>query len=360
MNDPSLTDWEALSPLDTAEPHQEWRRPRWFLLLIGLALGLTAGLAYTWGLNPVQFYNTDPVDLRPEHKETWILLVAAAYRQDGDLDRALGRLSGLDDPQLGQTVAGLTESYIQAGKSATRIRALTALADALGARTDDMLIYLATDTPTLPPPEALTPSATPSPIPTDTPTAVPATATVTSRPTRTATPTRTPTASPTPRPTLTRRPTPTLPPPFVLEERQRICEDGRDTPGIEIFVQTQEGAGIPGSEIWVTWSGGVDRFFTGLKPEIGLGYADFDMMPNETYAIAVGDPQLTVVSGLSAQPCSPGDDDSPLASWRVIIVATDSALTPTAAATATPATPTTPPVPTATSTSPPIQTQVAP
>jgi hypothetical protein len=343
MTDLSPTSLEPDYDLDW--PADEPRRPRWLFLFVGLALGLALGLGYTWGLNPVQFYNTDPVDLHPQYKETWILLVAAAYRQDGDLDRASARLRGLDDAQIGQTVAALTERYILDGKPATRIRALAALADALGARSPNMLIYLATPEPTLffsPTPEPPTATAVPTLTATSTPVA---STTPTPRFTPTATPSATPT--PTPRPTLTRRPAPTLPPPYYLGERERICEAGRGTPRIEIFVQTQEGAGIPGNEIWVTWSGGVDRFVTGLKPEIGLGYADFDMTPGVIYAVAVGEPTLQIVGGLSAEVCQTEAGGSVLSSWRLTILATNDALTPTPTPTVpAPVTPTLTPTPT--------------
>lgn len=347
-----MTDvYESASREEPLAHDEGLRLPRWLPLLVGLAIGLAVGLSYTWGLNPVQFYNTDPVDLRPEHKETWILLVAAAYRQDGDLDRAFSRLAGLDDPQIGQTVADLTEHYIREGKPATRIRALATLADALGARTDSMLIYLATPESTL----LFTPTPIPPP-PTDTPTVTP---TYTPAPTVTPVPTNTPTRTPTPRPTITRRPTATSPPPFVLDRRERVCLTDYDRARIEIVVQTEEGAGLPAVEIWVTWSGGADRFLTGLKPELGLGYADFDMEPDIVYAVAVGDPDLKVVNGLSTEPCFPGEGDSLLASWRLFVNATSSAFTPTPTATATSsasptatgtATPTRTSTPTATST----------
>ncbi len=319
------------------ENQRQRRWPRWLALLLGLALGLTAGLGYAWGLNPVQFYNTDPVDLRPEHKETWTLLVAATYRQDGDLDQALYRLAGLDDPQIGRTVAELTERYIQEGKSATRIRALAALSDALGARSDAMMIYLATPEPTLfftptPPPPTPTASATETPVAplsTDTPAPSPS-------PTLTPTPTRTPSLTPTVRPTATRRPTPTSLPPYVLQERKRVCPSVGDTPRIEIVVQTQEGAGIPGVEIWISGAGGAERFYTGLKPEIGLGYADFDLTADVFYTIAVGDPNRPLVTNLSAELCRPGEAGSPLASWQLTVVANLSAFTPTPSPTPTP------------------------
>jgi hypothetical protein len=130
-----------------------------------------------------------------------------------------------------------------------------------------------------------------------------------------------------------------------LHERQRICQDSPRNPYIEIVVQTREGVGLPGIEIWVSWGGGSDRFVTGLKPELGLGYADFDTAPDQTYAVAVGEPTLYVANDLRATICLPGEGDSPLASWRLIVFATNAALTPTASAT-----PTVPPIPTATPT----------
>jgi hypothetical protein len=136
-----------------------------------------------------------------------------------------------------------------------------------------------------------------------------------------------------------------------LEERQRICPSPGKTPRIQIFVQTQEGAGLPGSEIWVTWSGGVDRFITGLKPDIGLGYADFDMVPGIVYAVAVGDPTQQIASGLRAESCPSGEGGIPLSSWRLVITATSDAFTPTP----TP-TPTAPPTLTPTRTAPPAAT----
>jgi hypothetical protein len=324
MTDP----YDAALDEESFEHTQGHRWPRWIFLVLGLTLGLALGLTYTWVINPVQYYNTDPLDLRQQHKERWILLVAAAYRQDGDLDRALSRLSGLEDPQIGRTVAALTEKSIDTGRPAARIRALTALADALGARTEKMMIYLATPEATL----LHTPTPVP-PAPTNTATPAPSgTPMVTPTPTATATPT----IAPTPRPTTTRRPTATRPPPYYLERRQRICRSGDEKPYIEIVVQTEEGAGIPGIEVWVTWTGSVDRFVTGLKPDRGLGYADFDMEPDTIYAIAVGDPTLSIVSGLQAEPCRLGEADSPLASWRLIVVATSEAFTPTPTATVTP------------------------
>jgi hypothetical protein len=38
-------------------------------------------------------------------------------------------------------------------------------------------------------------------------------------------------------------------------------------------------------EIRISWPGGEDRFYTGFKPEIDPGYADFEIESNELYRI---------------------------------------------------------------------------
>jgi hypothetical protein len=55
-------------------------------------------------------------------------------------------------------------------------------------------------------------------------------------------------------------------------------------------------------EIEITWEGGEEQFFTGLKPELGNGYADYIMTPDIKYSI-----QLTrgsdVALGITAPTC---------------------------------------------------------
>jgi hypothetical protein len=54
---------------------------------------------------------------------------------------------------------------------------------------------------------------------------------------------------------------------------------------LRIYVRDRLGEGVPGVEIVVNWSGGQDHFFTGLKPEVDPGYADFEMQPGERYRV---------------------------------------------------------------------------
>ncbi len=60
---------------------------------------------------------------------------------------------------------------------------------------------------------------------------------------------------------------------------------------------------MPGIQINVAWDGGLDTFFTGLKPAVSAGYADFQMTPGVSYSLRVGDGGETV-NGLSAPECA--------------------------------------------------------
>jgi hypothetical protein len=44
---------------------------------------------------------------------------------------------------------------------------------------------------------------------------------------------------------------------------------------------------VPGIKIIVTWNQGEDHFYTGLKPELGNGYADFIMQADTIYSVRV-------------------------------------------------------------------------
>jgi hypothetical protein len=46
---------------------------------------------------------------------------------------------------------------------------------------------------------------------------------------------------------------------------------------------------VPGIRVEVSWAGGQDHFFTGLYPEISLGYGDFEMQAGVAYTVRVGE-----------------------------------------------------------------------
>jgi hypothetical protein len=166
-------------------------------LLAGTVVGLLFGALVGWVIWPVKYTDTDPVDLGPEHKDDYVLMVSAAYALDGDLEKAEVRLAKLEVDDVGQIVADLASRYISIGTGLVDIRNLVQLADVLGSSDSAMLDYIATPTPTLTSTATNTPTWTPTSTPTATPTPPPPT------------PTFTPTATPTPRPPTPRPPTAT-------------------------------------------------------------------------------------------------------------------------------------------------------
>ena len=65
----------------------------WFFVMI--LAGLALGLLYGWVLNPVKYVDTSPDSLRSDYKADYILMVAEAYRAEGDPALAARRLAFL-------------------------------------------------------------------------------------------------------------------------------------------------------------------------------------------------------------------------------------------------------------------------
>ena len=258
-------------------------------LLLGIAAGLALGLVYSWLIDPVEFRTADPYHVEADYREVWIVMAAEAYVTSGDWDRTQARLNGLNDPDLAQTVAALFERASADGPN-DRARALARLGDRLGARSAGMLVYLAT------------PVVTPTPRPSPT-VATRAPPTIAPTPTENF-PTPTPTATPAPE--------------FVVAGSDSVCETG--APQIRVSVQDLEGNGLPGVDVWITWDGGADRFVTGLKPEFGAGFGDFDMQPDVSYRVGAGSQSTLALTGsLSAEPCATDAGARGQLSWDVVL-----------------------------------------
>ena len=63
----------------------------WFV--VSILSGITLGLVYGWVINPVQYVDTSPDTLRADYKTDYVLMVAEAYRAEGDLGQAVRRLA---------------------------------------------------------------------------------------------------------------------------------------------------------------------------------------------------------------------------------------------------------------------------
>jgi hypothetical protein len=333
-------------------PTQRWL---WLLvLLLGIAAGIAVGLFVSWELWPVEYTDVAPDSLKASHREEYIVLVSMAYSYDQDIKLAQARLASLGDlGAIGLEIVTLAERYADQRGNTQHIQALTALGREVGSYRAALATYLPdttpiptwtpwpTATPTDLPTATGTPTETPVPTPTHTPTPLPTltptdlpTATPTSTPTQTPTPvptqtatasatfepTPTHTATPSPTATSTRTPRPTLTPTLtpVPGPRYRVVDQRRVCEGVGgelmITVLDADGGQVPNAELFIRWSSGEDRFFTGLQPEFGEGYADYTMKKGETYQVSIV-VDSDVAQGITAEPCAGTDQ---LASWRVV------------------------------------------
>ncbi len=246
----------------------------WYLLT-GWVIGLGLGLLVAWVIAPVQYVDTAPASLRADFKEAYRLLIARAFLYDGSLPRAKARLALLEDPDPVRALAAQAQRALAQGRPEVEVRALGNLAAALGQGV--ALAPGAGPRPTTPP--------RPSPTPTAQPTATPVVALGATR-TPTAPPPGYPTLppTPTPLPTRTPMPTPTAGAPFVLVDQQPLCDPHLGTL-LQFWLEDRAGQPVPGGEIVVTWADGEEHVFTGLKPEVSPGYADFYMRQGTTYRV---------------------------------------------------------------------------
>jgi hypothetical protein len=271
-----------------------YERPRsniiWTALLLGIILGMAAGLYYAWVVQPVAETDIAPWQLedmdsavttgeedenRLVDRDAYIIAVMMAYNYDGNLTQAVQRLVDLrlpdNDPiqYVADTACRLaTSGYVDSNSRRNAVRSMMRFYQSQGKTgcADQMIMMdpgrstpipqvIVLPTPTLLPPA----TKTPPPLSTLFPT---------------------PTSSgfvplPTSQQTLS----------FVVANVSPFCD--AQSPGvIEVrVVERFSGAELPGYAVRVRGDDEESVFHTGLKPERGLGYADFDMMPGQSYII---------------------------------------------------------------------------
>jgi hypothetical protein len=266
---------------------------RWDLLAALLA-GLGLGILYAWVLAPVQYVDTTPATLRADYKDQYRFLAASAYAATGNLERARVRLELLDEPDSIQALSAQAQRLLAAGQPMESVQILAALASALQNDRTTMpptptsaLAALLDETATPAPPDPA--PASPSPALDSTP----AEAEPTEMPA--------PLLPPTPRPTRT--PVPTQGASYVLTQQEPVCNPALPDGLMQIIVLDAARKPVPGVEVALTWAGGEERFFTGLKPDVGNGYADFSMAPDVLYALRLAQGSVPI-TGLRAPSCS--------------------------------------------------------
>ncbi len=290
-------------------------------VLAGLSLGLLASLVL-WPRQPPTV-GLDRVG-RP-YQEDYILMVSTAYARDGDLQRTEERLAYLGAERAEALLRDLAEAAIAQNRPLAVRRSLARLAYEMGVQSPAIMAYVATPAvpiATMPTPTGATPSLTPTIM-------------VTPTRTRWVTRTRTPTFRP---PALTVSPSATMTPApvagstaaatatdvpaqavdYALISRERVTCEGNDRPSaIVIRVQDENGQGMPGVFLKVSWAGGEELFATGLHPDMGPGDADYVMSPGITYTVTLADVPADVAGDLSLSQEMCGEVTR-FVSWRIV------------------------------------------
>ena len=103
----------------------------WFA--IGLVVGLIVGLPILgWWVFPVEWYDADPFDLRQQHQEAYINMLADSYTLNTNVALARQRVEGWDTEDLGQVIGQLKAKT----SDGAQIQRLDNLAAALGVRAE--------------------------------------------------------------------------------------------------------------------------------------------------------------------------------------------------------------------------------
>ncbi len=254
----------------------------WYLLT-GLLLGLGIGLLVAWVISPVSYDDTSPNTMQDDYKDIYRSLAAQVYQVSGNYARAESRILLLQDDDAIAALAAQAQRLIAQPGGEAEARALAVLAAALQ-RGAGGLVQIT------PPEEASATQTLPTLI-----------APTTIQPTYTLEAMHTPSPSATSLPTFTAVPSPTQLPDFALRSQETLCDAGLQ-PMLQVFVYDRDGSPVPFVKITVRWLGGEDSFFTGLKPDISTGYADFAMTAEVVYSLQLGNSSETV-QALTAPQC---------------------------------------------------------
>ncbi|MGJ3239443.1 MAG: hypothetical protein ACFE0Q_12105 [Anaerolineae bacterium] len=276
----------------------------WWALFIGLLIGAGGGAYYAYVIDPLQELDTSPRQLRESEKEQYVVAIMLAYGYDSNLSNTVDRLLQLDlgtDPV--QAVADMACNLARTGyvDSTSGLRAVRAMRTfyQLQGRTgcaDNIIpdpqtvplqvtVDVPTPTPNLPPPPTKTPDNI---LPTSTPDGV--------------------VVVPTNAPQRTYNGI--IAQTFCSTELSGIIE-------VRVRLGTEE---IPGEPVRVAWENGQSNFVTGLKPERGLGYADFQMEPGLSYIVSMPGLSDPIQNPIVADSCFTEEGDTAVTSYRVVFL----------------------------------------
>lgn len=278
----------------------EQNRGNWYLLT-GLILGLALGMIYAWVISPITEVDTHPNLLRDDYKDIYRSLISRAYQANSNLPRAEARMELLADDDPALALAAQAQRFLAENGD------------------NEMAIVLANLSAALQ--IAAGPAATSIP-PTGTSISEDETSTSsndggnsTSESQDSTISTREPSSEAPTSPT----PSPTTSPPFILQDSSPICDPTLGETLIQIIATDGSGEGVPGISLEISLgTDPTEVFFTGLKPELGLGYADYLAEPGLTYQLEIPESGL-VIADIEVPTCQNESEDSYWGSWEIYI-----------------------------------------
>jgi len=267
-------------------------------IFVALLIGLGLGLAYSWIISPVTYVDANPAILRPDFKDQYRVVIAASYTSTHDLPRARARLELLSDTDPIGELSAQAQRMVAAGEPLENVQPLAQLATDLQ---QGFVSIPSTSTP-FTNTNVINTQIVDTPFQESLPTETQIIEETTPLPTLSFEQTPlVPVTTNTPRPTFTPIPAPGAP--FTLVGQDTICEPGTQSGLLQFILMDSRRRQVAGLEIIVTWSQGEDHFFTGFKPELGNGYADFIMQADTIYSVrVVGGGAL--VPNISAPSCT--------------------------------------------------------
>ena len=283
------------------------RRVPWDILL-ALLVGLGAGLLYAWMVAPRGATDTAPAILRADFKDQYRSAIAAAFAATGNLPRAEARLALLGDANPVEALNAQAQQMLASGESFQQADQVAALAvalrgDSAPVPSETTASEPVTEIANTESPDLSTPTQTLPPPPPDAPIIL----TETPQTLVPEEPTQVVIIESTPRPTRT--PIPTFGAPFKSIGQDTICDANLPDGLLQVFVYNKTRKQVAGIKIVVTWDGGEEQFFTGFKPDIGNGYADFIMTPNTLYTVQLARGS-DIVSGLTTPTCQASNGET--------------------------------------------------
>ena len=224
------------------EPPEQPRQGFPFYLITALGLGLVTGLLAAWLLFPARPSGVSPADLPRLDKENYRTQIAMAYAATGDAERAAARLNLLGDLDPIRELNIQAQLALLSQDTQREARALSQLSQAIY---EIVLERISEE-------EGggleMLPEAA-----------------------------------------------------YALTEAQLLCEGAEAVPLLRIYLLDAEGNPQSGVSLVLSSEAGEEESFTGLLPEQGAGYAQFNLFPNEEYVLSLEGVQS--VSGVQSPNC---------------------------------------------------------